>query len=207
MSTRKALQRKHQGRKKEQQAQAQEMTRKLDSFVGELDRAVVKAKEDNAKCEALTAKMRHTADHQAVTDADVEQLRRDLPRLQAEHQAEIDKMGADSPLAQPMGMFMQWNRVIFKVVQYQDARNRQCEADLEQAKQHQQALEARVERLESECTELREKQQQCVICCEERPLHVLVPCGHMGCADCVSRLRECFYCRAKIKQHCQLHFV
>lgn len=209
MATRKALQRKHLGRKQEQQG----IVRKLDGFCGELEKAVQRAKEDSAKCEAITVSMAQAVERDDSTEADFACLKQQLPVLLGEQQNLIEKMGPDSPLAQSTQMFLQWNRLILKVVQHEDERAQQRATELDVAKQQVQELEStkkeletRVECLDEKCVEMRETQQRCRICFDEdRPLHVLVPCGHTACSECAPRLRECHTCRAKIKMTCKLH--
>lgn len=198
MSTRKALQRKHLGRKQEQQ----ELARNLEGFCGELDKMAQKAKEDGARCEAIANSMAQSVAQQEMTAEDFVSLKQHLPALIEEQQRAIDAMGPQSP----MGMFMQWNRLILKVVQYEDQRTQQRAAELDAAKKLLQATEAAKTELDEKCQELRETMQRCNICFEEeRPLFVMVPCGHTACSECAPRLRECYSCRAKIKMTCKLH--
>jgi phage-related minor tail protein len=205
MATRKALQRKQQQKKMGQLEQS------LVRFRDVVDQATVQSKKDAAECEQLTGQLAAFAERGEPTQADFAALKRDLPRLVEEQSRVVERLG-DSPVGQSVLLFTQWNRMILKVVQYEDERARERELALDEARQlvqqqnaMGQQLNERVVALESECQELRELQQQCRICYEDRPLHVLVPCGHTACEHCAPQLRRCACCRAKIKSTCKLH--
>jgi phage-related minor tail protein len=205
MATRKALQR------KQQEKVGLQLERSLVKFRDVVDQATVQSKKDAAECEQLTSQLAAYADQGEPTQADFAALKRDLPRLVEEQSRVVERLG-DSPVGQSVLLFTQWNRMILKVVQYEDERTRERELALLEFGQLALQLEAagqlmkeRVVALESECQELRELHQQCRICYEDRPLHVLVPCGHTACDHCAPQLRRCACCRAKIKSTCKLH--
>jgi hypothetical protein len=202
MATRKALQRKQ---------QEKQLERGLGKLRDVVDQATVQCKKDAVECALLSSQLTAYVEHGEPTQADFAALKRDLPRLVEEQSRVVERLG-DSPIGHSALLFTQWNRLILKVVQYEDERARELELALLEFGQLAQQLEAagqllkeRVVVLESECQELRELQQQCRICYEDRPLHVLVPCGHTACEHCAPQLRRCACCRAKIKSTCKLH--
>ncbi len=205
MATRKALQR------KQREKQMGQLDRGLVKLRDVVDQAAVQSKKDALECALLSSQLTTYVERAEPTQADFTALKRDLPQLVAEQSRVVERLG-DSPIGHSALLFTQWNRLILKVVQYEDARAHERELALEEARQlaqqqeaSEQQLKERVVTLESECQELRELQQQCRICYEDRPLHVLVPCGHTACEHCAPQLRQCACCRAKIKSTCKLH--
>jgi hypothetical protein len=47
---------------------------------------------------------------------------------------------------------------------------------------------------------------QCIVCTERHIDHVVIPCGHTFCGECLQKLTHCSFCRVRINQKLKLFF-